>query len=106
MPLARRSNFRDRDRRRRRVVKGVRVATIPFILFQTVRWGGITHFLTDTVVDLIGFLTLIYLLDFLAVLATEQRLARLSRLSAGDHYLDRLHSQAEFHCVRIRNRHA
>lgn len=40
-------------------------ATIPFILFQTVRWGGITHFLTDTVVDLIGFLTLIYLLDFL-----------------------------------------
>ncbi|MCY3915947.1 MAG: hypothetical protein OXG49_08025 [Chloroflexi bacterium] len=40
-------------------------ATIPFILFQTVRWGGITHFLTDTVVDLIGFITLIYLLDFL-----------------------------------------
>ena len=40
-------------------------ATIPFILFQTVRWGGITHFLTDTVVDLVGFLTLIYLLDFL-----------------------------------------
>ncbi len=39
--------------------------TIPFILFQTVRWGGITHFLTDTAVDLIGFLTLIYLLDFL-----------------------------------------
>lgn len=39
--------------------------TIPFILFQTVRWGGITHFLTDTVVDLVGFLTLIYLLDFL-----------------------------------------
>lgn len=40
-------------------------ATIPFVLFQTVRWGGITHFLTDTVVDLIGFMTLIYLLDFL-----------------------------------------
>lgn len=39
--------------------------TIPFILFQTVRWSGISHFLTDTVVDLIGFLTLIYLLDFL-----------------------------------------
>lgn len=39
--------------------------TIPFVLFQTVRWGGITHFLTDTVVDLFGFLTLIYLLDFL-----------------------------------------
>ena len=39
--------------------------TFPFILFQTVRWGGITHFLTDTVVDLIGFLTVINLLDFL-----------------------------------------
>ena len=39
--------------------------TLPFILFQTVRWGGITHYLTDTVVDLVGFLTLIYLLDFL-----------------------------------------
>ena len=39
--------------------------TIPYILFQTVRWGGITHFLTDTVVDLVGFLTVIYLLDFL-----------------------------------------
>ncbi len=39
--------------------------TIPYILFQTVRWGGISHFLTDTVVDLIGFLTLICLLDFL-----------------------------------------
>ncbi|MDE2853987.1 MAG: hypothetical protein OXN88_07440 [Chloroflexota bacterium] len=39
--------------------------TIPYILFQTVRGGGITHYLTDTVVDLMGFLTLIYLLDFL-----------------------------------------
>lgn len=39
--------------------------TIPFILFQTVRGSGVTHFLTDTVVDLIGFLTLICLLDFL-----------------------------------------
>ena len=29
------------------------------------RWGGITHFLTDTAVDLVGFMTLIYLLDFL-----------------------------------------
>lgn len=38
--------------------------TFPYILFQTVRWGGITHFLTDTVVDLFGFLTVIYLLDF------------------------------------------
>ncbi len=40
-------------------------ATIPFIMFQTVRFGGITHFLTDTVVDLVGFMTMIYLLDFL-----------------------------------------
>ncbi len=38
---------------------------IPYILFYTVRRGGITHFLTDTTVDLIGFLALIYLLDFL-----------------------------------------
>lgn len=38
---------------------------IPYILFQTVSWTGVTHFLTDTVVDLIGILTLIYLLDFL-----------------------------------------
>ena len=39
--------------------------TIPYILFQTVSGGGITHFLTDAVVDLMGFMTLIYLLDFL-----------------------------------------
>ena len=39
--------------------------TIPSILFHTARSGGITHFLTDTVVDLIGYLTLICLLDFL-----------------------------------------
>lgn len=39
--------------------------TIPFFLFQTVRAGGITHFLTDTAVELIGFMTMIYLLDFL-----------------------------------------
>ena len=39
--------------------------TIPYILFYTVRRGGITHFLTDVKVDLIGFLVLIYLLDFL-----------------------------------------
>lgn len=38
---------------------------IPYILFYTVRRGGINHFLTDTRVDLIGFLALIYLLDFL-----------------------------------------
>ncbi len=43
----------------------VGLLTIPFVLYYTVRWGGITHFLTDTVVELVGFLTLIYLLDFL-----------------------------------------
>ncbi|MCY3834159.1 MAG: hypothetical protein OXG85_14185 [Chloroflexi bacterium] len=47
--------------------------TIPFILFQTVRWGGITHFLTDTVVELVGFLTMIYLLDFLQYWGTKNR---------------------------------
>ena len=39
--------------------------TIPFVLFYTVGWGGITHFLTDTVVDLVGFLCVAYFLDFL-----------------------------------------
>ncbi len=39
--------------------------TIPFFLYQTVSFSGISHFLTDTVIELIGFLTLVYLLDFL-----------------------------------------
>lgn len=39
--------------------------TIPYVMHYTVALGGITHFLTDTVVDLLGFLTMIYLLDFL-----------------------------------------
>ncbi len=39
--------------------------TMPHIFFYTVSTGGITHFLTDAAVDLLGFLTLIYLLDFL-----------------------------------------
>ncbi len=39
--------------------------TIPYIFQYTVGRGGITHFLTDTVVDLLGFLTIIYWLDFL-----------------------------------------
>lgn len=38
--------------------------TIPLLLFYTVGWSGITHFLTDTVVDVLGFLCLAYLLDF------------------------------------------
>ena len=41
------------------------VMTIPYILYYTVGRGGITHFLTDTPVDLIGFLLLIFTLDFL-----------------------------------------
>lgn len=39
--------------------------TIPYVLSYTVGWGGITHFLTDTVVDLVGFLCMAYFLDFL-----------------------------------------
>ena len=39
--------------------------TIPYLLFYTVDRSGITHFLTDTVVDLVGFLCMAYLLDFL-----------------------------------------
>ena len=46
---------------------------IPYILFYTVRRGGITHFLTDVRVDLIGFLALIYLLDFLQHCKSSQR---------------------------------
>ena len=38
--------------------------TIPYALHYTVGRGGVTHYLTDTVVDLLGFLTLIALLDF------------------------------------------
>ncbi len=47
--------------------------TIPYILFYTVGRGGISHFLTDTPVDLIGFLVLMHLLDFLQVLKSEGR---------------------------------
>ncbi len=39
--------------------------TIPFVLHYTTSWSGITHYLTDTVVDILGFLTLIYMLDIL-----------------------------------------
>lgn len=49
---------------------------IPYILFYTVRRGGITHFLTDTRVDLIGFLALIYLLDFLQSCKSAQSSSR------------------------------
>ena len=39
--------------------------TIPYLLFFTVGRSGISHFLTDTVVDLVGFLCVAYFLDFL-----------------------------------------
>ncbi len=39
--------------------------TMPYVLFYTAARGGITHFLTDTAVDLLGFVSMIYLLDFL-----------------------------------------
>ena len=39
--------------------------TLPYVLSYTVTWGGITHFLTDTVIDLVGFITVIYFIDFL-----------------------------------------
>ncbi len=38
--------------------------TIPYILFYTVGRSGITHFLTDTVVDVVGFVCVAYMLDF------------------------------------------
>ena len=37
---------------------------LPYLMFYTLGRGGITHFLTDTAVDLVGILALIYLLDF------------------------------------------
>jgi|GEM_PF-970356 len=43
----------------------VELILLPYFLFDTITNGGITHFLTDTVVDLIGFMCVIYLLDFL-----------------------------------------
>lgn len=39
--------------------------TIPYLLFYTVGRSGISHFLTDTVVDLAGFLCVAYFLDYL-----------------------------------------
>ncbi len=39
--------------------------TMPYVLSYTVTWGGITHFLTDTAIDLVGFMTMIYFIDFL-----------------------------------------
>ncbi|MYD10210.1 MAG: hypothetical protein F4X02_09220 [Chloroflexi bacterium] len=39
--------------------------TIPYLLFFTVGRSGISHFLTDTVVDIVGFLCVAYFLDYL-----------------------------------------
>lgn len=39
--------------------------TMPYVLFITAPRSGITHFLTDTAVDLLGFVSMIYLLDYL-----------------------------------------
>jgi len=41
------------------------LVTIPYILSYSSSSGGIVHFLTDTVVDLLAFVTLIYALDLL-----------------------------------------
>jgi hypothetical protein len=38
---------------------------IPYILFDTIRRGAITHYLTDTPVDLIGFLCVAFVIDFI-----------------------------------------
>ena len=39
--------------------------TMPYILFHTAAWGGVSNYLTDTAVDLVGLVSMIYLLDFL-----------------------------------------
>ncbi|MCY3779675.1 MAG: hypothetical protein OXG78_05145 [Chloroflexi bacterium] len=39
--------------------------TMPYVLYYTATLGGISHFLTDTIVDLVGFVSMIFLLDFL-----------------------------------------
>ena len=39
--------------------------TMPYALFISAPYGGLSHFLTDTVVDLLGFVCMIYLLEFL-----------------------------------------
>ena len=38
---------------------------IPYILFDSIRRGAISHFLTDIPVDLIGFLSVMFVLDFI-----------------------------------------
>ncbi len=39
--------------------------TAPYVFYYTSTWGGITHFLTDNAVELVGFVSVIFLLDFL-----------------------------------------
>jgi len=45
---------------------------IVYVLFNTIKPGAITHFLTDTVVDLIGFLCVMYILDFIQFYRIEE----------------------------------
>ena len=40
-------------------------ATLPYAFYTAVPTGGITHFLTDSAVDIVGFVSMIYFLDFL-----------------------------------------
>lgn len=37
----------------------------PYLMFETASLGGITHYLTDASVNMLGFLSVMYLLDFL-----------------------------------------
>ena len=39
--------------------------TLPYALYTAVPLSGITHFLTDSIVDIVGFVSMIYFLDFL-----------------------------------------
>ena len=48
---------------------------MPFLLFSAVGRGSISHFLTDTPVDLLGILALIWLLDFLQDSGRDARAA-------------------------------
>ena len=44
---------------------------IPYVLYDTITRGAITHFLTDTPVDLIGFLSVAFVLDFIQFYRVE-----------------------------------
>lgn len=42
-----------------------RMLLIPYVLYESVQSGGTSHFLTDTAVDIVGFVSVGYVLDFL-----------------------------------------